>query len=736
MGAFTFDAKFAANSPIRARVPDFKRGTGISLLRTHTPRGTKDTSCSSTQDPHHENFVVSHEEMHKDGPLRPISDPPSPVRNGTMAYASSTAPRGPFPFKPTHYKSVIMHALTHKSSNVTGLLGKATQYVPQPQWNLTKKRHLPYGNLTKMSQYAVAARLRLLRGRLQESMDAPSTASEIRGVLQDLRTMTLPLLMVWLSSPLLSLIDTIAVGRGPGGGLLHLAALGPAVSVCDTGTYVLSFLSITTTSVVANALVKKNYRRERAAVEDAVTSAVLIGGLWTAVISSFMGGAIIDFFSASAGGGSASATLSAIALSYSRIRAIGFIPALVMCVLQAACLARRNVRLPLLAVAVASIFNLATDWILVMKMGLGAAGAAWATVIAQVCACSVLIRGELKYRKKTETLMPKRLDNTPRPSRTRAARAKGVKRFMTSSYDPLMALTGKAAVSSLLTATVAGACSTAALAAHQVLYSVYCLFCPMGEALSQTVQSLLPSALGSTNATSTAAGPSSVVDDPDDDSGDTKPSRVLTHQAWSLVRAVSVTGFALGTIDALCGGAIPRFLPNLFTNSPAVAAAMVSAAPLVAGSLALHALTNMLEGILFATRDNGFFSNVYTMNSLLMMGIFALMRSHSPSLEMVWLAYLGYQGLRFAECLIRVAMNQRTHSDEVVPKPAKYTLAYPVASGAAKRMLLDFRSSPLEHLQGAWNALRQRGTSQTEDSNSDSEVAKDSSTQPIPIKAT
>ena len=71
--------------------------------------------------------------------------------------------------------------------------------------------------------------------------------------MHDLKTMTLPLLAVWLSNPLLSLIDTAAVGKVST--VLQLASLGPATAVCDTGGYVFSFLSVVTTGLVANAII-------------------------------------------------------------------------------------------------------------------------------------------------------------------------------------------------------------------------------------------------------------------------------------------------------------------------------------------------------------------------------------------------------------------------------------------------------------------------------------------------
>ena len=65
----------------------------------------------------------------------------------------------------------------------------------------------------------------------QPSKTTRPTARATNTIGQEFRSMALPLLLVALSSPILSLIDVAAVGRSAG--VLQLASLGPATAVCD-----------------------------------------------------------------------------------------------------------------------------------------------------------------------------------------------------------------------------------------------------------------------------------------------------------------------------------------------------------------------------------------------------------------------------------------------------------------------------------------------------------------------
>lgn len=78
-------------------------------------------------------------------------------------------------------------------------------------------------------------------------------------------------------------------------------------------------------------------------------------------------------------------------------------------VAQAVLVGMKDTKTPMLAlaVAVAACLNLGGDFLLVSRMGLGLAGAAWATVASQVCAAALLLR----------VLGQRKLLDAPKPSR-------------------------------------------------------------------------------------------------------------------------------------------------------------------------------------------------------------------------------------------------------------------------------------------------------------------------------
>ena len=62
------------------------------------------------------------------------------------------------------------------------------------------------------------------------------------GIMNDVKQISLPLLVIWLSDPLLSLVDTMSIGKVSS--VIDLASLGPATSLCNTGGNILSFISV------------------------------------------------------------------------------------------------------------------------------------------------------------------------------------------------------------------------------------------------------------------------------------------------------------------------------------------------------------------------------------------------------------------------------------------------------------------------------------------------------------
>merc|ERR1719382_1184216 len=99
------------------------------------------------------------------------------------------------------------------------------------------------------------------------------------------------------------------------------------------------------------------------------------------------------------GAGGAPQVLKA-ATEYTAIRAIGYPAALLTMVLQAGFVASKDTTTPLLAVPLSAAVNLVGDMMLVGSLGMGAAGAAWATVGSLYANAAVLLllwHGKLRF---------------------------------------------------------------------------------------------------------------------------------------------------------------------------------------------------------------------------------------------------------------------------------------------------------------------------------------------------
>lgn len=478
-------------------------------------------------------------------------------------------------------------------------------------------------------------------------------------ILKEIKTMTLPLLAVWLSGPILSIVDTAVVGRTAG--LAELAALGPATSLCDMSTYFFNFMCVVTTSQVANALVRKDSRDASRRVGDGVFAATLMGAITSLFFLSPLGGALVAAFTSSGGG--RSSLYFPISLGYVRVRALGLVPALSTAVYQSACLARHNIRLPLQSVACAGVANMIFDCILVLGCGQGAVGAAWASVAAQVAAWAVLLRHEnsLQESEKDEDSLVKKSrslfsisgrTSNKKTGRDLKERCQALRGYLYECLSPASALAGKSAVVMALMSTASG-CGPVGLAAHQVCQSVLGLFCPFGEALSQTVQGLLP------QVNSLSTGAAAEVPQKEVEAPRTDPRR-MTTSAKRLVKSLLGASVGLGALNAVIAAGIPLFASRIFTSDAGVAALMAGVAPWMAGILLFHAVSTLLEGVLFSTGDGAFLGKLYPINSALVCSMFYfLRRTQRVSLPTLWATMLLYNIGRVVQFSYRLNTNNR-----------------------------------------------------------------------------
>lgn len=245
---------------------------------------------------------------------------------------------------------------------------------------------------------------------------AASAASVTAPTISRILQYTLPAIGIWLCSPVLSMIDTAAVGLLAG--TAQQAALNPAIVVSDYGAIVVAFMYTATTNLVAAAvredkddaaaaaaqnvnndvnlqqLLHKSQPKTITTVLTAMKLATIVGTFFSILLYTL--GPILLQLLIGTNAATSTTTTTIInpivynsAKQYVKIRALGM-PAMVMIgTAQSACLGMQDVRSPLLVLLAAAIINFFGDVILVpLKSSVlgGAAGAAWATVASQYAA--------------------------------------------------------------------------------------------------------------------------------------------------------------------------------------------------------------------------------------------------------------------------------------------------------------------------------------------------------------
>jgi len=188
---------------------------------------------------------------------------------------------------------------------------------------------------------------------------------------------------IYWASPLMSLIDTSAVGvcAPP----VCLAALGPASVLCDYTCYLNTWIGVAMTNLHARAVAAKDALASRSSVKIGLGLAAAAGVTFIGLIWSFSPALILAY------SGPVGPEILPHALSYMNIRAIGLPAALVTMASQSALLGAQNTRVPLIAVAFEAFLNFFGDYFLVRVLGMGISGAAWATVFSQYAGMALIL---------------------------------------------------------------------------------------------------------------------------------------------------------------------------------------------------------------------------------------------------------------------------------------------------------------------------------------------------------
>lgn len=305
------------------------------------------------------------------------------------------------------------------------------------------------------------------------SPSTPSPAAATRRVLLEAAVVGLPILAAALSEPLLTLVDTAAVGRTCG--VLELAALGVNTGLFGFLSTTSAFLVTSVTACAAGALAADAAspagaprRRFSELLGQSVVLAAALG-LLAALTLTLAPNACLKLLGVTPG-----TPLSAASRTYLawRVASVPSIPLLYVCV--GAALGAGNSAAPAFGVVAAALLNAAGDWSLVVWLRHGLAGAAAATALSSWAGCGLVLASL---------------------ARGGLAPSFGVRALSLAAAGPLLAASGALAVAQVCNAVAYGATTSAAAAggpacaaAHQLALQFWWLlsYAPMPLYLAAT----------------------------------------------------------------------------------------------------------------------------------------------------------------------------------------------------------------------------------------------------------
>lgn len=477
-------------------------------------------------------------------------------------------------------------------------------------------------------------------------------------------------IIIWLSEPLLSLVDTTIVGKfasntnfasaasmvkGVAPETLQLAALGPATMLCDNALYLTYFLSMATTNQLATASAKSDDSLQIKTTSHALGVASIMGLAISIIIFAYgdsllkliigSGGAMVD-------GMDLAKPIIALSWDYSKIRGV-IAPLTIMgMIAQSVSLATLDMRTPALAVLAASIINVFGDVVLVAKVGMGLRGAAIATAAAGAASSLILIMESRKKVFRWRASLPE--DKTPfisLPDLTSFI-------SLVNLAGPIFfVILGKLVCYSAMTLR-ASDFGMRSLATHNIMLRIFFFFCTFGDSFSLAAQSFLPKVLYSGGDNNDSANRNEI------EKKVTSKPKENTALAKSLLKRI----FLMASIMAVTNSGLAKYIMEnggaIFTNDGAILNLLSDPSRVfyMMGSVLLHPLIMTMEGSILATRDLGFLVGAYGITMTIML---SLLKFSTSSFTQVWRALFSFQAIRSVVFGARVFAKTRTRKSEI-----------------------------------------------------------------------
>lgn len=359
--------------------------------------------------------------------------------------------------------------------------------------------------------------------------------------------LAIPALGTLAMDPIVSIVDTAWVGRL---GTVPLAALAIASAVFAAVFSVFNFVHMTITPLVAGEVGAGRLDRAGAIAKGAIAVSVVVGAV-VALAAIALSDQIVAAFGAEP-------DVAAEAAVYLRIRFLALPVMLVAMVGHGVYRGHSDTRTPLWVAAGMNLVNLVLDPVFIFGLGLGVAGAAWATVIAQSTAAAaflVLMLGAQRVRLGTDAAV-------------RGIGELGIGRILDAGW-PMMVRSAALLAAITATTVAASRIGTAQVAAHQIALQVWLFLAFVLDAYAVAAQAMIGTDLG----------------------GDGVPAARPT--ADRLLALGFVTGIGLSVLLAVTA----PLVAGLFSAEPAVESELASIYGFVVLLQPLTALVYVWDGI-------------------------------------------------------------------------------------------------------------------------------------------
>ncbi|MFF5411539.1 MATE family efflux transporter [Streptomyces albidoflavus] len=411
---------------------------------------------------------------------------------------------------------------------------------------------------------------------------APQAKRHRRQHDREIVALAVPAFGALVAEPLFVMADSAIIGHL---GTAQLAGLAVASALLTTAVSIFVFLAYATTGAVARRVGAGELSAAIRQGMDGIWLALLLGAAVIAVVLP-TAPALIDLFGASE-------TAAPYAVTYLRISSFG-IPAMLV-VLAATGVLRglQNTRTPLYVAIGGFVANAILNVVLVYGAGLGIAGSAWGTVIAQCGMAAVylvvVVRGA---RKHGASLRPD---------------AAGI-RASAQAGAPLLVRTLSLRAVLMIATAVAARLGDTEIAAHQIILSLWSLLAFAMDAIAIAGQAIIGRYLGA---------------------GDSAGAKAVCRRMveWGIG-----SGIVLGVLVIVSR---PLFIP-LFTSDGAVKDAALPALVVVALCQPLSGIVYVLDGVLMGAGDGPYLAWAMLLTLAIFTPFALLIPSWGGGLTAVW----------------------------------------------------------------------------------------------------